>query len=749
MKVLHLIGGGDVGGAKSHVLSLVKELDGKIDVKIVSFREGVFSEEAKELGINIEIVRHRNIVRDIKRVFQIIRDGKYDLVHSHGAKANMIALIVKKRLNIPNVTTVHSDYKLDYLNSLLKQYSFGIINYIAIKTIDNHIGVSKNFKRMLIKRNFDVENIFTLYNGICFKKDIKTQSKKEFLESISVHCHEKTVIVGILARLHPVKLLDVLLLAFKIVLENVEDAILIIGGEGEERKNLEKLAKYYQISDRVYMPGFVNNMDFLNAIDINLLTSMSESFPYVIMEGSLFEVPIISTDVGGISDLVIHGETGYLFQPGDHKKLSEYMIDFVRDEKKRKEFGKKLLQKASTEFSIENMRDKQLQIYHEVIDKSKFFKNNYERSKKYFDVIITGYYGFNNFGDDAMLLSIIEGLKNSDPYVRILVLSNRPVDTKLNYEINSIHRMNLIKMVKYMKKSKLLIYGGGNLIQDNTSTRSLIYYLTTILLAKMFRMNIMIYGNGIGPLKRTINKYFSGKILNLVDAITLREGFSFDFLEALKVKAPIIKKTADPAFLMKIDDSFQSKFIFHNENIDLNDKLVGFCIRNWSEKEVYIEKLAKAADYISERYQLVPIFIPMHFPKDSEIGAEIACKMKHKSYVIKNKYDIYQIIHIISKTEFLIGMRLHALILAVKLSIPVIGLSYEPKVTAFFKEIESDNILNIHDFTYDDFIMHINEVYGNMEPLKEKMKKQSDIMMDSARASQEIALELLSFSDQN
>lgn len=742
MKVLHLIGGGDVGGAKSHVLSLVKELGKNIDVKIISFRTGVFSKDAKDMGINIEIIKSGNILSDIKQVLNVIKKENYDLIHSHGAKANMVAVVVKKVLRIPTVTTVHSDYKLDYLNSRLKKYTFGVINNLALRLIDNHIGVSKTFKKMLIQRNFDPENIYTVYNGIDFKQQFKPIPRVKYLKELGIEYDKNIVYIGILARFHPVKGLDILLKAVKVIIKDTKNVKFIIGGEGEERRNIEKLAKTLGISEYIYMPGFVNYVDFLEAIDINLLTSWSESFPYVILEGSLFKIPIISSDVGGIADLVTHGVNGYLFKPGDYMKLAENIISLVEDSNKRILFGQRLFEKASKEFSIENMSQNQYKIYVEVLNKSKYFKENFGKSKRNFDVIISGYYGFNNFGDDAMLLSIIDGLKQKNKYIRILVLSHRPIDTRLNYEINSIHRMNMSKMVKYMRKSKLFINGGGNLIQDNTSTRSLIYYLTTILLAKLFKMKVMIYGNGIGPLNRGINKYFSSKILNLVEVITLREKFSLSTLKEIKVNKPKIEISSDPAFLMNLKTS-KAK-IREFENIDSEDKLVGFCIRNWLNNEKYIIEIAKAADYVYEKYNLVPIFIPMHYPNDSQMGERISRRMKNKSYVLKNKYNIYQIIDFISQTELLVGMRLHALILAVKLNIPVVGLAYEPKVSAFFEEIESDNILNIDTLKADELIQQIKYVIENTDKLKNNLRGKADEMIKKGRVSQELAIELLS-----
>ena len=149
MKVLHLIGGGDVGGAKSHVLSLVKELDKHIDVKLISFRTGAFADDARKMGINVEIVKTGTIISDVRKVLSIIKNEGYELIHSHGAKANMITFFAKRFTSLPVVTTVHSDYRLDYLQNILKMFSFGLINTVALRFLDFYIGVSKILKKCL------------------------------------------------------------------------------------------------------------------------------------------------------------------------------------------------------------------------------------------------------------------------------------------------------------------------------------------------------------------------------------------------------------------------------------------------------------------------------------------------------------------------------------------------------------------------------------------------------------------------
>lgn len=367
MKVLHLIGGGDIGGAKIHVLSLVKALSKSVDVKIISYRPGVFTDEGLGMGIDIEVIKTGNIFRDIRMTMDVARQGGYEIIHSHGAKANMISALISGSLRLPTVTTVHSDYKLDYLHNLFKQLSFGLINTVALRFINYHIGVSNNFRKMLINRGFNPDHIFTVYNGIDFTKEIPPVDKGTFLNKYGVPV-DNSILVGILARLHPVKGVGTFIKAAAKVLKKHNNVRFLIAGDGSEKNKLEKKVSALGAAGRVHFLGFVNEPDdFMNIIDINVLTSLSESFPYVILQGARARKPTISTDVGGISDLIVHGENGFLFDAGNSDRLADYIEQLIVDSTLRKDFGERIYADAKKSFSLENMYRAQLEIYNSIL----------------------------------------------------------------------------------------------------------------------------------------------------------------------------------------------------------------------------------------------------------------------------------------------------------------------------------------------------------------------------------------------
>ncbi len=360
-----------------------------------------------------------------------------------------------------------------------------------------------------------------------------------------------------------------------------------------------------------------------------------------------------------------------------------------------------------------------------------------------YDVMISGYYGFGNSGDDAILLAIIDNLRSIKKDIRIVVLSKKPKDTAAYYGVDSIDRFNLFEVIRTMKKTRLFLNGGGNLIQDVTSTRSLMYYLTTIYLAKRMGLKVMLYANGIGPVSRGSNRYLCSRIINLVDVITLREESSSLELSALGIKKPEIIVTADPALGLPSADFKEVESIFSREGISTDRPLVGFSIRKWAGYDRYSQIIAQAADYLEERHNAKSVFIPLHFPSDLSVAEDIATKMKHTPFILKSSYGIDKTLGIIKKLDLVLGMRLHALIYAVSLSVPVIGLIYDPKVQGFLEYVKQPSAGNVADLELESLKKLIDEVWGKRDEIKQQLNEGNKLLKQKAFENAEIAIRLL------
>lgn len=360
-----------------------------------------------------------------------------------------------------------------------------------------------------------------------------------------------------------------------------------------------------------------------------------------------------------------------------------------------------------------------------------------------YDILISGYYGFENSGDDAILMAILDNLRHYKSDVKVLVLSKKPEETKRIYGVDSADRFNFNEVVKAMKSSKVFLNGGGNLIQDDTSTRSLMYYLSTLWLAKKFGLKVMLYSNGIGPIDRKLNRIITSKIINKADVITLREEASLAEVKRLAVHKPKILVTADPAFTLEPCSDDEAALLLEKEGIKKDAPLIGISARKWRGHQVYAGKIAELADHLYEKHGIRTVLIPMHYPHDAEINNEIASMMKHKPYIINRKYNVPQTLGLFKNMDMIIGMRLHALIYGTALQVPVVGLPYEPKVEDFLTYINQPSAGHVEKLDYEKMVEVVEKVWKDRQQIKEHLAASKKDFVEKALMNAEIALSLL------
>lgn len=719
LKVLHLISGGDTGGAKTHIISLLKGLNKRIDARIICFIEDTFYEDVLAAGIPIKVFKQksRSDMSVINRLTDEINQEGYDIIHCHGARANFIAQFLKGKLDKPFITTIHSDYKLDFKDNFYKRLVYTSLNTISLRRFDFFVAVSDSFKEMLIERGFKRDRIFVTYNGIDMGIPEDHVSKDEFLGRYGIE-DKGFPIVGILARLDKVKDHRTFIEAARQVLKTTEVDFLI-AGEGAEEASIKELVKDYGLESRVHFIGFVKDpYSFFNAIDVNVLTSVSESFPYVILEGARMKKPVVSTKVGGIARLVDDGENGYLCQTGDWKAIGDRILSLVKDGALAKFFGQKLYKAAEDRFSYDSMAESHIATYSQILSKGP-------------KIVMSGYFGFDNSGDDAILKAIVKDLREQDPSVRIKVLSKDPSKTEQLCPVTSANRFKLREVISSLRDAQLVISGGGSLLQDVTSTRSLLYYLALMKLAFILKKPVMIYANGIGPINKTFNRRLTKWILERVDLITLRDKGSLDFVKSIGVKNDRIMVTADPVFTLNPAERERIKEILRIEGIDTSRQLIGISVRNWKNDDALIQAVAKGTRRLIDDKSVGVVMIPMHYPEDLEISERISdLSGSNNCWTLKGKYSVEEIMGIIREMEIMAAMRLHSLIYAATQGVPMAGLVYDPKVKGFLDELGLDHYTDVKSITSESFYKLVSEVWAVREEVgrsidihKERLEK--------------------------
>ena len=363
-------------------------------------------------------------------------------------------------------------------------------------------------------------------------------------------------------------------------------------------------------------------------------------------------------------------------------------------------------------------------------------------------LLIAGYHGFGNCGDEAILQAMVKNIRALPVDLEITALSKKPDFTKTEYNVNSVQRFDLFGVLGAILKSDVVLSGGGTLLQDGTSTRSLLYYLSIIKTAKLFGKRVMVYANGIGPVNGARNRKLVKKVLTGVDVITLREKLSEADLRSIGVTRDDVTVTADPAFTLESADDARASEIFADENIPLESgKMVGVSVRAWNKAKYgddFVVKLAKTCDTLAKQGKTI-VLLPMEYPRDLEISQKLIDNMQEKAYIFKKRYNPSEILGLVGCFDLMISMRLHTLIFAAVKNVPMLGIIYDPKVEYYLRELDMPEAGDVRTkrLNSDEIAAKAVDVFKNMDAYKQKLKTRADIMSEKARENDKILLELI------
>jgi len=682
LKVIHLISGGDTGGAKTHVHSLLQNLSRGMDITLVCFRDGPFAREAAELGIETRVCSG-GFFSALREVRRMIAEEGFELVHTHGSRANLAGAILRSTCGRPVVSTIHSDYRLDYMGRPLAAATYGVLNVLALRRIKYHVGVSDAMRDLLISRRFPRETTFAIYNGLDFSREPKRHDRAAFCARVGANVAPGDIVVGAAARLDPVKDLATLVRGFAAAREGHPELKLIIAGEGPERPALEALAEELGVRGAVTLAGWLDDMEeFYSALDINALSSLSETFPYALTEGAAYRLPTVASAVGGIPRLIEDGKTGFLFAPGDWEKLGARLAQLASDPGLRERLGAAVHERAAREFSVEATCREQRAVYEEILEREARGRSG---------VVICGAYGMGNSGDEAILDAIVAEMRAIDPLMPLTVMTRDPAGASARLGLTAVHTFNFPRFLAVMRRRALYINGGGSLIQDVTSRRSLWYYLFTLRAAKRLGCKVMMYGCGIGPVKRPGGVERTRRVLNsCVDAITLREPDSIEELARFGVTKPEIILASDPALTLPSAPAEEVDAALEAAGAAPGGKYICFALRLWPGFGEKAGVFAAAARHAHEAYGLTPVFLPINHLDDGQAAALVAEKLGDTPHVLlPGPMSSALVIGLMSRMQVVVSMRLHGLIFAAGQGVPLIGVSYDPKVTAFLRCVDA------------------------------------------------------------
>jgi len=295
-------------------------------------------------------------------------------------------------------------------------------------------------------------------------------------------------------------------------------------------------------------------------------------------------------------------------------------------------------------------------------------------------LLMSGYYGYGNAGDEAVLAGLIAGFRAARPAgdLEIVALSGNPDETRATHGIAAADRYRPAALLGEIRRADLVLSGGGSLLQDVTSAHGIFYYLGVVRMAQVLGRRTMFIAQGIGPLRLARSRRLVRSVANRLGAATVRDADSAALLRAVGVTRPPVEVTADPALLLAGPAPTSDA-----------TPPFGVALRPWPGQEGIAAHVADAClSVLSGRRALL---LPMQPQTDKPVAEQFSRRWHqgkedgNRATLCSMEKGLTPLLAHVASCDLMIGMRLHALILAAAAGVPSVALSYDPKVDAFMR----------------------------------------------------------------
>jgi len=371
-KVLYVITKSNKGGAQRHVYDLATSLPrDKFDVIVVAGGNDWLIQETSKSGIrNISINslgRDINPFKDFLSFFHLIKIFKKehpDIIHLHSSKIGGIGALAGRLTGVKKIIFTGHGWTFNEERSFIEKWAIRFLHWLTMVFSHKTIAVSKPVYDQVSGWPFVKNKLAIIHNGI---KEFSFKEKslaRTILTGDKAENLNKYTWIGTISELHKNKGLEYTIEAITLLKKSIPQIIFVVMGEGEERKNLEKLIQKNNLENIVFLVGHKNNAStLLKALDIFTLTSTTEAFPYAILEAGLAELPVIASNVGGIPDIIESERSGFLVKPKNPQEIASAIEHIIKNQGETKAIGEKLHRKIITDFSINKMLEEISEIY--------------------------------------------------------------------------------------------------------------------------------------------------------------------------------------------------------------------------------------------------------------------------------------------------------------------------------------------------------------------------------------------------
>ena len=730
-KVMMVLMGLEIGGAETHVVELSKELHRQGYEAVVVSNGGVNERELTDAGVRCyHAPLHKRSVPLMLRSLRILRDvirrEKPDVVHAHARIPAFLCGILHRQMGFPFVTSAHWVF---YVNSSLRR----LTNWG-----ERTVAVSDDIREYL-KENYGVpdEHIFVTINGIDTEKFSPAVSGERVLREFDFTPDRPTI--SYVSRMDESRALVArhLVEIAPRLREKIPNLQILIAGGGDVFDEI--CAQAQKVNDAagerfVVMTGA--------RTDINEIVAAGSVFVGVsraALEAMAAAKPVVVAGNEGYiglfdeSKLALAQESNFCCRGCPAPTPELLYADLLHalcglDEAGRAALGRYGREVIGQYYSVARMARDCERAYDEVI-------------AEHTRVLVSGYYGFRNLGDDAILLSLRDRVRETLPEAALTALSRRPEETRGKCGVAAADRFSPLAVLREIKRCTVFVSGGGSLLQDSTSTRSLVYYTALIRMAKRRGKRVMFYANGIGPVRAEKNRARVCAAAELADVITLRDEESLRALREMGVQNPNIYVTADPVYAMPRGDRAEGARRLAALGVPADRPIVGVSVRCARGMEADLDAFARFCDAAAERASVV--FLVMQQGSDDAACAAVREKMCAPSWVISAPYDPEGMMGMLACMDAVVSTRLHSIIFTARERVPVLGVVYDPKVEACLASLEMPAAGTLQTFDADAALAALRDVLDHRADYAAVLDRTAGALEEKARENDRYLAELL------
>jgi polysaccharide pyruvyl transferase CsaB len=363
-----------------------------------------------------------------------------------------------------------------------------------------------------------------------------------------------------------------------------------------------------------------------------------------------------------------------------------------------------------------------------------------------FKVGIAGSYGGLNMGDEAILEGILQELRRSVP-VEFTIFSRDPADTTARHDVDRalpVRDLSRDEVRPEIERLDLLIIGGGGILFDTEAE----LYLREAHLAHELGVPVAIYAVSAGPLEAAEARASVREALDRAAIVSVRDRQSRHLLEQIGLRREIVV-TADPALLLSPRPLEPGTL--EREGLVGDRPLIGVSVRERGpaapdiDEASYHQLLADAADFMVYRYDADLVFVPMERRVfDVQQSHAVLAKMARadQATVLKGEYGPGELLAIIDRLDFAIGMRLHFLMFAAVQHVPFVALPYSGKVTGFLEDLDMQ-MPAVQVVSTGQMMARIDRSWDRRRELREHLARQVPVLQERARLTNQLIVDVL------